>query len=923
MKKVRPGPCPFQLVKKFVPMNIALYREVISALYKEHVKHGDAVDESWRAFFDGIEIPSGPAGTKAAIGRLDPSRTALILGRIVEQVRWRGHIAADLDPLGLASRAEDPEVTLDFAALSLGQGEAPAFVNSPLGSEAATVAAIVHRLKEIYCGTIGYEYMHVANATAREWLRNEIKSGPRKLSDADRVTAAERLIEADEFEQFLQKRFVGKKVFGAEGAESLLSLLWFLLENCASMGLGSLVIGGTSRGRLNQLVNLVGKPAASLFRELTSKSASSSHPGKSGDVPYHLGISTERTVVGKHVTLIYCANPSHLEAVNTAAMGRVRAMQDEQGGGMEAMNAVMPLLIHTDAAFAGQGVVAEAFQLANLRSYSVGGTIHIIINNQIGFTTEPAEGRSSRYCTDAAKGIGAPVFHVNADSIDSVLQAARLAAEYRQRFRSDAVLDLICYRRRGHNELDEPAFTQPLMYKKIAEHPGSRRIYLKKLREEKLYSAEQEAAFAGAYRQSLANAHDASASNTAGSSAVDPSNMVSVNPTPAAATGLPESELRALGKALATIPMGIRAHPKVAQIFEQRLACAKAGAGINWGFAEALALGSLICEGVPVRLSGQDTPRGAFSHRHFYVHDQDDGRRVSIFENLPEPRARSWLIESPLSEYATLGFEYGYSVGSPSALVIWEAQFGDFANVAQPIFDQFISSGEEKWEEISRLTVLMPHGLEGQGSEHSSARIERFLQMCAKDNMTIANCTTPANYFHLLRRQALFANTTLIVFTPKSLLRHKLAVSNFADFASGTAFRTLIEPAPLGHSFTRIIFCSGKLYWELEAERRQHKLDHIGIARLEQLYPFPEKELLSFVRRHSGAKFVWCQEEPANMGAWSFVAPPLSQILTEAGAASDVSYVGRPANPSPAMGNSEQHAAEQARLIAQALARAF
>ncbi|MGA7327406.1 MAG: 2-oxoglutarate dehydrogenase E1 component, partial [Rhodomicrobium sp.] len=595
-----------------------------------------------------------------------------------------------------------------------------------------------------------------------------------------------------------------------------------------------LVIGGTSRGRLNQLVNIVGKPAASLFRELTSKTASSSHPGRSGDVPYHLGFSAKRPVAGKSVTLSYCANPSHLEAVNTVAIGRVRAMQDELGGGTEAMKAVMPLLIHTDAAFAGQGVVAEAFQLANLRSYSVGGTIHIVINNQIGFTTDPAEGRSSRYCTDAAKGIGAPVFHVNADDIDSVLRVARLAAEYRQRFRSDAVIDLVCYRRRGHNELDEPAFTQPLMYKKIAAHPGSRRIYLNKLSEEGLYSAQQETAFAGAYRQSLADAYDASAYNTADSGAVYPSNTVAVNRTPATETGLPESKLHALGKALAAIPPVIRAHPKVAQIFEQRLACAKAGAGINWGFAEALALGSLICEGVPVRLSGQDTPRGAFSHRHFYVHDQDDGRRVSIFENLPEARSRSWLIESPLAEYATLGFEYGYSVASSSALVIWEAQFGDFANVAQPVFDQFISSGEDKWRDISRLTVLMPHGLEGQGSEHSSGRIERFLQMCANENMTIANCTTPASYFHLLRRQGLSAKSPLIVFTPKSLLRHKLAVSNFADFAPGTAFRTLIKPAPAGHSFTRIIFCSGKLYWELEVERRRLNLDHIGIASLEQ-----------------------------------------------------------------------------------------
>jgi 2-oxoglutarate dehydrogenase E1 component len=901
-------------------MNIAAYRHLISGLYKEHVTGEGTLDGSWRAFFDGIDGAGLPTEVSSPLDKVDPFRTALILGRIIEQFRWRGHLAADLDPLGVASRAADPEIALDLAALSIGAVEPAPSLDGGLRQEGATLSAIVARLKEIYCGRIGYEYMHIENSVAREWLRNEIEAPANGPAKASRIAAAQRLIEADEFEQFLRRRFAGKKVFGAEGAESLLSLLWCILETGVSAGLRSVVMGGTSRARLNQLVNFIGKPAAAVIAEISTKTESSSEPGKSGDVPYHLGYTAQKDIGGALVTLTYCANPSHLEAVNTVAIGKVRAMQDELGGTVEAKTAIMPLLVHTDAAFAGQGVVAEAFQLGGLAGYSVGGTIHVVINNQIGFTTEPSDGRTSRYCTDAAKGIGAPVFHVNADDIDSVLRVGRLAMEYRQRFRGDAIIDLVCYRRRGHNELDEPAFTQPVMYRAVAQHPGARRIYLDKLHGEQVFSKNEEDLFGSAYRQSLQEAYRASAGykSNAGPAAQRP------NQPPAPAmdtpeTGVQETKLRTIGKALAAIPAGIRAHPKVALLFEQRSACAGAGTGINWGLAEALALGSLISEGVPVRLSGQDTPRGAFSHRHFYVHDQEDGRRASIFGNLPEPRAPSWLIESPLAEYATLGFEYGYSVASSHALVIWEAQFGDFANVAQPVFDQFIASGGDKWGDASRLAVLMPHGLEGQGSEHSSGRIERFLQICAKDNMTIANCTTPANYFHLLRRQAHFANAPLIAFTPKSLLRHKLAVSTFAELASGTGFQTFIEPPQPQGGFSRAVLCSGKVYWELEAERRRRQLDGVGIARIEQLYPFPERELSAFLRRHAEAKVIWCQEEPQNMGVWHFAAPIISGILAKAGGAPLLQYVGRPANPSPAMGNTEQHAADQARIIAEAL----
>ncbi len=898
-------------------MNIAPFRDPIASLYKAHAAGSSQVDPSWEALFDGIEnVNLGESS--AGAGVVDPYRTALILGRIIEQFRWRGHLAANLDPLGLARRPHDPEVLLDLVALSLGDlGVAPAGISAALPKDANAVA-IVARLKQIYCGTIGYEFMHVESAAAREWLRGEIEAAASDPPAKARIAAAEKLIEADEFERFLQKRFVGKKVFGAEGAESLLPLLWSILETGVAAGIRSIVMGGTSRGRLNQLVNFVGKPPQALFAELAAKTASPAASGKSGDVPYHLGLSTCREAGDYQLTLAYCPNPSHLEAVNTVALGRVRAMQDELGGGGEAKRAIMPLLVHTDAAFAGQGVVAEAIQLSGLRSYTAGGTVHVIINNQIGFTTEPSDGRTSRYCTDAAKGIGAPVFHVNADDVDAVLKAGRLAAEYRQRFHGDAVIDLICYRRRGHNELDEPAFTQPLMYQRAAQHPGARRLYLDRLQEEGLFLAQREQAFSAAYAGRLDGAYKAAASYRQNASAGGSEDIRLSTPASPAPNGLTMPKLRALAEALSSIPAGIAPHPKVSLIFEQRAACAKTGSSINWGFAEALALGSLIAEGVPVRLSGQDTPRGAFSHRHFYVHDQSDGRRASIFDNLPQPKASSWLIESPLAEYATLGFEYGYSVACPRALVIWEAQFGDFANVAQPIFDQFISSGLDKWDEVSRLTVLMPHGLEGQGAEHSSGRIERFLQMCAMENMTIANCTTPANYFHLLRRQAHFAECPLIVFTPKSLLRHKLAVSSFEDMAEGTGFKALIAPdvrAPL----RRLVLCTGKIFWELEAERRRLALDHVGIARIEQLYPFPDAELAQLLSALPDASIVWCQEEPQNMGAWSFAAPLIEAIGREQQRQSGLSYVGRAANPSPSFGNTEQHNLDQACIIAAAL----
>ena len=899
--------------------------QMVAEIYRRYAADPEALDGSFGAVFEGLEGAELAAGARPDPAVMDPIRTALVLGRVIEGYRWRGHQNARLDPLGLAEPKLDAELQLDRALLLLADRQVAPALAGALGLKQGTVPEILERLDRIYCGTIGFEYMQVRDPVAREWLRRAIEAGPALPEPDARRDAARQLIRADELEAFMHRRFVGKKRFGAEGCESLICALWAVLARGAALGVREVVMGGTSRARLNQLANVVGKPLHAIFAEVKGLSPVPEGIRASGDVAYHQGFRGEQQLGGVTLCIDYTANPSHLETVDGVAAGRLRALQEARGaaGRREALG----LIVHTDAAFAAQGIVAEVAQLAALPHYATGGTIHVIINNQVGFTTDPADGRSSAYCSDLARVAGCPVFHVNGDDVDAVIRVGHLAAEYRQRFGGDAVIDLVCYRRRGHNEMDEPSFTQPLMAARIAAQPGTRRLYLDRLAAEGVLGAAEERSLAAAAQQALAEAYDAAQSyrlNAApeAGDAAHPERFAEETAGPAVETGLDLALLRRIGTAISTAPAGIALNPKVERVFAERLEMLAGERGVAWAFAEGLALASLAQEGTAIRFSGQDTPRGAFSQRHFAVHDPASGAAASIFGNLPAGSAPCAVFGSPLAEYATLGFEYGYSLEAARSLVLWEAQFGDFANVAQPVFDQFIASGEDKWLQRSSLVALLPHGLEGQGAEHSSGRIERFLQLCAAGNMMVANASTPASYFHLLRRQARGRRRPLLVFTPKSLLRHRFAVSPLAEFGPGTGFRPVIGPPPGRHR--RLVLCSGKLYWELEAARQERRLEDVGLVRLEQLYPFPARELEAVIRAAPGAEVVWCQEEPRNMGAWDFLDRRIEAVLRAAGSRAPSpapwpACISRPANPSPALGTERQHAADQDRLIQAAL----
>ncbi|WP_176952810.1 2-oxoglutarate dehydrogenase E1 component [Belnapia rosea] len=894
---------------------------MVADIYRQYATDPSALDDSFGAVFEGLEGAELAAGARPDPEVMDPYRTALVLGRVIEGYRWRGHQNARLDPLGLAEPKLDADLQLDRELLRLADQQVAPALAGTLGLKQGTVPQILERLDRIYCGTIGFEYMQVRDPVAREWLRRAIEAGPAMPGREARRDAARQLIRADELEAFMHRRFVGKKRFGAEGCESLICALWAVLARGAALGVRSVVMGGTSRARLNQLANVVGKPLHAIFAEVKGLSPVPEGVRASGDVAYHQGFRGEQQVGGVTVSIDYTANPSHLETVDGVAAGRLRAMQEARGGA--GWREALGLVVHTDAAFAGQGIVAEVAQLSALRHYSVGGTIHVIVNNQVGFTTDPADGRSSAYCSDLARAVGSPVFHVNGDDVDAVIRVGQLAAEYRQRFGQDAIIDLVCYRRRGHNEMDEPSFTQPLMAARIAGHPTTRRLYLDRLAAEGAVTAAEEQSITAAVQQELSDAYEAAQSYRLNAMpedawAASPERFAEETAGAEIPTGIDLPLLQALGIAISTAPPGIGLNPKVERVFAERLEMLAGQREITWAFAEGLALGSLASEGTAIRFSGQDTPRGAFSQRHFAVHDTSTGAGASIFANLPSGSAACTVFGSPLSEYATLGFEYGYSLEAPGTLVLWEAQFGDFANVAQPVFDQFIASGEDKWLQQSSLVTLLPHGLEGQGAEHSSGRIERFLQLCAAGNIMVANASTPASYFHLLRRQAKGRRRPLVVFTPKSLLRHRFAVSGLAEFGPGTAFRPVIGPQPGQHR--RLVLCSGKLYWELEAARQERNLADVGLVRLEQLYPFPARELAAIFRMAPGAEILWCQEEPRNMGAWDFVDRRIEAVMRASGCSAPwPACIGRPANPSPALGTEKQHMADQARLIEAAL----
>ncbi|MCI5074990.1 2-oxoglutarate dehydrogenase E1 component [Oricola sp.] len=891
-------------------------------------------------------VAAGAPTSEADI--LQAQRDSVRAIMMIRAYRMRGHLHANLDPLGIAGVKEDYD-ELDPKAYGFTEADygRRIFIDNVLGLEYATIPEMLDILKRTYCSTIGVEFMHISNPQEKSWIQQRIE-GPDKgvaFTANGKKAILQKLVEAEGFEQFIDVKYKGTKRFGLDGGEALIPALEQIIKRGGAMGLRDIVFGMAHRGRLNVLSQVMAKPHRAIFHEFKGGSFTPDEVEGSGDVKYHLGASSDREFDGNKVHLSLTANPSHLEIVNPVVMGKARAKQDQIAGGaqrdevvpLEDRAKVMALLIHGDAAFAGQGVVPECLGLSALRGHRVAGTVHFIINNQIGFTTNPRFSRSSPYPSDVAKMIEAPIFHVNGDDPEAVVYAAKVATEFRMMFHKPVVIDMFCYRRFGHNEGDEPAFTQPLMYKKIRTHKTTAQIYADQLIAEGLITVDEYDKMKSDWRETLEvefQAGDSFKPNKAdwldgkwsGLSKAD-----NQDERRRGKTAVPMKTLKEIGKKLTAVPEGFNVHRTVKRFMDNRAKMIETGEGIDWATAEALAFGSLVQEGYGVRLSGQDCERGTFSQRHSVLYDQEDESRYVPLNAISAGQGRYEVINSMLSEEAVLGFEYGYSLAEPNGLTLWEAQFGDFANGAQVLFDQFISSGERKWLRMSGLVCLLPHGYEGQGPEHSSARLERYLQMCAEDNMQVANCTTPANYFHILRRQLKRDfRKPLILMTPKSLLRHKRAVSTLSEMSGESAFHRLLwDDAENKDSETklvtdskirRVIMCTGKVYYDLLEEREARGVNDIYLLRLEQLYPFPAKALITELSRFKNADMVWCQEEPKNMGAWSFIDPYLEWVLAHINAKHQrVRYTGRAASASTATGLMSKHKEQLAAFLEDAL----
>ncbi len=851
---------------------------------------------------------------------------------LIRSYRVRGHLEARLDPLGLQIPA--PHAELDYRSYGFTDADLdrPIFIDHVLGLETATLRDITRILRDTYCGPIGVEFMHIQDPEQKSWVQRRVEGAPwLKATDAaGKRKILRELTEAEGFEAFCQRRYVTTKRFGLEGGEVTIPALHEIIETVAQAGVQEVAIGMPHRGRLNTLVNIVKKPLPAVFSEFGGESFKPNDVQGSGDVKYHLGTSTDTEISGRMVHVSLQPNPSHLEAVDPVVVGKVRARQD-QAGDTQRRSSVMAILMHGDAAFAGQGLVYETLAMSQLIGYRTGGTIHLIVNNQIGFTTVPLHAHSGLYCTDVAKSIQAPILHVNGDDPEAVVFCARMAAEFRMRFATDIVLDIVCYRRHGHNETDEPAFTQPIMYQAINRTKTTRTLYAERLAAEGVMSAAESQALWDGFAQKLEEANAAGKSyrpnkadwlegHWSGFHPPERDDMPHVEET----TEVPTETLKRVGAALSRVPAGFEVNSKIARQLEAKKAAIDTGQGIDWATGEALAFGTLLLEGSRVRLSGEDCQRGTFSHRHAVLIDQTSQNEYTPMNNIGPGQAKLEVYNSLLSEAGVLGFEYGYSLADPRTLVLWEAQFGDFANGAQVIIDQFIASGETKWLRMSGLVMLLPHGYEGQGPEHSSARIERYLQMCAERNMWVCNVTTPANYFHMLRRQ-LHRNfrKPLVIFTPKSLLRHKMAISALADMAEGTRFQYILpetDPIAPPDQIKRVVICSGKVYYDLLQERRAKAIQDVAIIRMEQFFPFPENTLGRVLAPYANAEIVWCQEEPENMGGWHFVDRRIEKVLRRLGnKAERPIYVGREEAASPATGLARTHAAQQAALAAAAL----
>lgn len=940
--------------------------EYIANLYREFLKNPSGVDGSWRAFFDTLrdderavlgeltgaswtakefKKPSAPFGVvvdeapklskgsgkaapaAAAAPSVDAIKDSIQAVMMVKAYRMYGHFAANLDPLGLKQPVGHPE--LDPARYGLSDANKTVYLGGVLGFDNVTVGALLQKLRSIYCHHVGVEVQQVTDTQERAWLENLIETRLQTVFTKDeKKTFYRQLVAGQGLEDFLHTKYVGTKRFGLDGGEAYIPCLEEITRRGVELGLREVNIGMAHRGRLNTLTNVLGKPYAKLFAEFNGVPSTPEGTPGSGDVKYHMGYSNDRQIAGATVHMSLTPNPSHLEVVNPVVTGKVRGKQDIYGD--VARKEVLTMLVHGDAAFAGQGLVMETLMLSELKGYTVGGTVHIIINNQIGFTTLPDCSRSGPYSSDLAKMLGCPIFHVNGDDLEAVTSISRMAIEYRQQFGRDVVIDLICYRRNGHNEGDEPMFTQPIMYKAIKDKESVRSIYGRQLVAEGVFTEAEAKAEVDTFIKHMEESFEASKTYKVNKADWLEGKWAGLKPAYGderrGTTAITLETLKSLGEKLTNVPSTFNLNSKIARQFEAKKEMFAKGEGYDWATGESLAFASLLQEGHPVRLSGQDCERGTFSHRHSVVNDQVTEEKYTLLNNLSDKQAKYEVLNSPLSEAAVLGFELGYSWADPNALVLWEGQFGDFVNGAQVIIDQYIASAESKWLRMSGLVMLLPHGFEGQGPEHSSARLERFLQLSAEDNWQVCNFTTPANYFHALRRQMKRDfRKPLIVMSPKSLLRHKLAVSKTEDFIGQTTFHRILwdgardalaKPADI----KRVIICSGKVYYDLFEEREKRGIKDVMILRLEQLYPFPSQALLEELSYYPNADVVWCQEEPKNQGAWFFVRDYIEDVLAKAKLKTQrVVYAGREAASAPATGYAKRHALEQARLVDEAL----
>lgn len=940
--------------------------DYIADLYTKYLGNPSSVDESWQELFGQLgedakllarelkgaswtpapdklaAVLSTAANAEGASGAKEQKKQAAATGdarqaiadavhalMLIRAYRERGHLLAALDPLGLAEKAYHPD--LDPASYGFGEADMDReiYMDGAFGFERTTLRHIVQVMHNTYCGSVGVEYTHIQDPAQRKWLqeRFETSLNATHFSADEKVHTLKRLTAAEGFEKFLDLKYTGTKRFGIEGGEATIPAIEEIIAHGAELGIREVVLGMAHRGRLNVLTNVMNKSFTAMFSEFQGTPAKPDQVQGSGDVKYHLGTSSDRDFRGHTVHLSLTANPSHLEFVDPVVVGKTRAKQSIRKD--EDRTQAMALLLHGDAALAGQGIVPETLMMSDLAGYRVGGTMHVVINNQIGFTTAPHYSRSGPYCTDVAKMSQSPIFHVNGDEVEAVLHVARMAIEFRQTFHKDVFVDIICYRRHGHNEGDEPAFTQPHMYKVIKEKKTTRALYAEKLVAEGTLTQaaadainddwhaylEKEFQAATSYKPNRADMLEGTWSGLKTASADDERSGV---------TAISDALAKKIGKALVSVPNGFDLNTKIARQLEAKHQMFETGAGFDWATAEALAFGALVSEGFPVRLSGQDCGRGTFSQRHAVLVDQTSEKRYMPLANIDAKQAKFGVHDSPLSEAAVLGFEYGYSLAAPQSLVLWEGQFGDFVNGAQVIIDQFICSAETKWLRMSGLVMLLPHGWEGQGPEHSSGRVERFLQLCAEDNWQVLNCTTPANYFHALRRQMhRDFRKPLVIMTPKSLLRHKHCVSALADFTGKTTFRRVIGDAELksaGKDVKRVILCSGKVYYDLQDAREKHALKDVAIVRLEQFYPFPEKPLADELKKYPNAEVIWCQEEPVNQGGWHFVDRRIEAVLSALKhKAQRPVYAGRAEAAAPATGSNKAHVKEQEGLVLRAL----